>query len=193
MRSKREIKMNKKGVSMVLIAVIIIAVVVIGVVAYWALTNTGGEEGPTPTPTPTPGSSVGDATSLGFKVNATIDGNNEIYAFTAKNLGTSDILLRVDEIDADNNVFVYVYDQTAQSLWIQYAGAWTDSSMTFADYWNGDLSGIIGYTAFNAYKTELAANWSGSGTYDYTSGSNTYYIYDIDVNPTVEDSLFVHG
>lgn len=186
--------MNKKAVSMVLVAIIVIVVVVVvGVVAYWALTNTGGEEGPTPTPTPTPGSYIEDATSLGFKVNATIDGTNELYAFTAKNLGTSDILLRVDEIDADGNVFVYVYDQAAQSLWIQYAGAWTDSSATFADYWNGDLSGIIGYTAFNTYRTELAANWSGSGAYDYDSGGNTYHIYDIDVNPTVDDSLFVHG
>ena len=184
--------MNKKAVSMVLVAiVVIVVVVVVGVGAYWALTNTGGEEGPTPTPTPT--SSVEDATSLGFKVNATIDGNNELYAFTAKKLGTSDILLRVDEIDADGNVFIYVYNQTAESLWIQYAGEWTDSSATFADYWNGDLSGIIGYTAFNTYKTQLAANWSGSGDYDYDSGGNTYHIYDIDVNPTVADSLFVAG
>ena len=181
--------MNKKAVSMVLVAVIVIVVVVVvGVAAYWALSNTGGEEGPTPTPTPA--ASVEDATSLGLKVNATIDGNNELYAFTAKNLGTSDILLRVDEIDADGNVFIYVYNQTAQSLWIQYAGEWTDSSATFSDYWDGANSGIIGYTAFNAYKTELAANWSGSGAYDYTSDSNTYHIYDIDVNPTVEDSLF---
>ena len=185
--------MNKKAVSMVLVAVIVIVVVVVvGAVAYWALTNNGGGE-PAATPTPTPAASVEDATSLGFKVNATIDDNNELYAFTAKNLGSSDILLRVDEIDADGNVFIYVYNETAQSLWIQYAGEWTDSSATFADYWNGDLSGIIGYTAFNTYKTQLAANWSGSGAYDYDSGGNTYHIYDIDVNPSIEDSLFVHG
>ena len=181
--------MNKKAVSMVLIAVIVIVVVVVvGVAAYWALSNTGGEEGPTPTPTPA--ASIEDATSLGYKVNATIDGKNELYAFTAKNLGTSDILLRVDEVDTDGNAFIYLYNQTAQSLWIQYAGEWTDSSATFSDYWDGANSGIIGYTAFNAYKTELAANWS-SGTYDYSSDSNTYHIYDIDVNPTIADSVFV--
>jgi hypothetical protein len=180
--------MNKKAVSMVLVAVVVIVVVVVvGVAAYWALSNNGGEEGPTPTPTPA--ASVEDATSLGFKVNATIEDNNELYAFTAKNLGTSDVLLRVDEIDADGNTFIYVYNQTAQSLWIQYAGEWTDSSATFSDYWDGANSGIIGYTAFSTYQSELAANWS-SGAYDYDSDGNTYHIYDIDVNPTVADSLF---
>jgi hypothetical protein len=181
--------MNKKAVSMVLIAVIVIVVVVVvGVAAYWALSNTGGEEGPTPTPTPTPAASIEDATSLGFKVNATIDGANGLYAFTAKNLGTSDILLRVDAVEADGSVFVYLYNQTAETAWVQFGGEWTDQSTSFTSYWDGTL----GYTGFSAYKAELAANWS-SGDYDYTSDSNSYHIYDIDVNPAIEDSLFVHG
>jgi hypothetical protein len=183
--------MNKKAISMVIVAVIVIVVVVVvGAVAYWALTNTGGEEGPTPTPTPT--SSVEDAASLGFKVNATIGGNNGLYAFTAKNLGTSDILLRVDAVEADGSVFVYLYNQTAETVWIQYADTWTDSSTTFADYWNGANS-ALGYTGFDGYKTELAANWSGTGDHDYTSGSDTFHIFDITVNPAPEDSLFIHG
>jgi hypothetical protein len=185
--------MNKKAVSWVVIGIIIVAVIVVGVVAYWALTNTGGgEEGPTPTPTAT--SPVEGATSIGFKVNATIEGNSEEYAFTAKNLGTSDIQLLVDEIDAQGNLFVYLYNQTAQTLWIQYEGAWTDSSTSFATYWNGDQSAIIGDTALNSYVTELA-NWSGSGDYSYTSNGNSYKIFDIIVNPPAADidPLFVHG
>jgi hypothetical protein len=182
--------MNKKAVSWVVIGIIIVAVVVIGVVGYWALTNTGGES-PSPTPAPTP--DVAGATSIGFKVNATFaDGNNEEYAFTAKNLGASDIQLRVDEIDAQGNLFVYLYNQTAQTLWIQYADTWTDSSTDFASYWDGANSALIGDTALNNYMTELA-NWSGSGNYDYTSDGNSYSIFDIVLNPTLDDSLFQHG
>jgi hypothetical protein len=189
-RYERGFRMNKKAVSWVVIGIIIIAVVVVGVVAYWALTSTGGgEAGPTPTPTP----DVAGATSIGFKVNATINGNSEEYAFTAKNLGTSDIQLLVDEIDAQGNLFVYLYNQTAQTLWIQYGGAWTDSSADFATYWNGDQSAIIGYTAFTDYKNQIATNWSGSGDYSYTSGGNSYTIFDIILNPAPADSLFQHG
>lgn len=178
--------MNKKAVSWIVIGIIIVAVIVVGVVAYWAYTNAGGgEEGPTPAPTP----DVAGATSIGFKVNATIEGANGLYAFTAKNLGTSDILLRVDAIEADGSVFIYLYNQTAQTVWVQYGGEWTDQSADFASYWNGANS-ALGYTGFSTYKAEIAANWSGSGAYDYTSNSNSYHIYDIDVNPTIADSLF---
>ena len=183
--------MNKKGIStLVIIAIIVIAVVIAGVAVYvW---YSGGGE-PTPTPTPTPTSAVEGATSLGFKVNATIGGNNELHAFTAKNLGTADILLRVDMIDAQGNVFVYLFNQTAQTLWISVSGEWMDQSTEFASYWNGANSATIGYTAFDGYKTKLATNWSGSGDYDYTSGEDTFHIYDIAVNPSVADSLFEHG
>jgi len=174
---------------------IIIAVVVLGVVAYWAYTNYGtATPTPTPTPSPTPTPQpIATATSLGFKVDATIGGNSEVYAFTAKNLGTSNILLRVDEVDAQGTNFVYVYNQTAKTAWASIAGEWMDVSADFDSYWSGANSAIIGYTAFNNYKSELAANWSGTGNYDYTSGGDTFHIYDIIVNPNPADSLFEHG
>jgi len=184
--------MNKKAVSWVVIGIIIIAVVVVGVVAYWAFTSTGGGgEGPTPTPAATP--DVAGATSIGFKVNATINGVSEEYAFTAKNLGTSDILLRTDEIDAQGNAFVYVFNETAQTVWASAMGQWSDVSSDFASYWDGANSGIIGYTAFTDYKNQIAAHWSGSGDYSYTSGGNSYKIFDIILNPAPADSLFQHG
>jgi len=178
--------MNKKGISWVVIGIVIVAVVVVGVVAYWAMTNSGGESGGgTP--------DVAGATSLGFKVNATIGGVNEEYAFTAKNLGTSEVMLRVDEIDAQGNAFVYVFNQTAQTVWASASGQWNNVSSEFASYWDGANSAVIGYTAFEGYKTQLATNWSGSGDYDYTSGGDTFHIFDIILNPTVADSLFQHG
>jgi hypothetical protein len=178
--------MNKKGISWVVIGIVIVAVVVVGVVVYWAMTSGGGEGGGG-------APDVAGATSLGFKVNATIGGVNEEYAFTAKNLGTSEVMLRVDEIDAQGNAFVYVFNQTAQTVWASVSGQWNNVSSEFASYWDGANSAIIGYTAFEGYKTQLATNWSGSGDYDYTSGGDTFHIFDIIVNPTLEDSLFQHG
>jgi len=179
--------MNKKGISLVLVGIVVVAVVVVGVVAYWLMTSGGEEEAEEETP------DIAGATSLGFKINATISGANELYAFTAKNLGTSEIMLRVDQTDVEGTEFVYVFNQTAQTVWASIAGEWMDVSTEFASYWDGANSAIIGYTAFEGYKTQLATNWSGSGDYDYTSGEDTFHIFDIIVNPSVEDSLFQHG
>jgi hypothetical protein len=180
--------MNKKGVSWVIIAVVIIVVVVIGGVAYWVLTSPGTGE-PEPTPTPTPSNTIETATSLGFKV----DAFDEMYAFTAKNLGTSEIMLRTDETDAQGTAFVYLLNQGEETIWLSYAGEWMDYSDDFDSYWSGENSGYIGYTAFENYMDELAANWSGTGDYDYTSGEDAIHIYDIIVNPEPADSLFEHG
>jgi hypothetical protein len=180
--------MNKKGISWVIIAVVIIVIIVVGGVAYWAFTNTG-EPTPTPTPTPTPSVTVDTATSIGFKV----DAYGEVYAFTAKNLETSSIMLRVDETDAQGTNFVYVLNQAEETAWASIAGDWVDVSADFDSYWSGENSAIIGYTAFVNYKTELADNWSGTGNYDYTSGGDAISIYDIILNPEPADSLFEHG
>ena len=180
--------MNKKGVSWVIIAVVIIVVVVIGGVAYWVLTSPGTGE-PEPTPTPTPSATIETATSLGFKV----DAYDEVYAFTAKNLGTSEIMLRTDETDAQGTPFIYVMDQAEETAWASIAGEWMDVSDEFDAYWSGDYSTLIGYTAFDSYMTELATNWSGTGDYDYTSGEDAIHIYDIIINPEPADSMFEHG
>jgi hypothetical protein len=178
--------MNKKAVSWVIIGIVIIAVVVIGVVAYWALTSTGGEGEEEEKP------DVAGATSIGFKVDATIGGVSETYAFTAKNLGTSDIQLRTDETDAQGTQFIYVYNQTAQTVWASIAGEWMDVSSDFTSYWDGDYGTLVGHAALDSYMTTLA-DWTGTGDYEYTSGDDSYRIYDIVLNPTVEDSLFEHG
>jgi hypothetical protein len=184
--------MNKKGISTILLIGVIVAVVVVGAVAYWAYTNYGAPSPtptPAPTPTPTPAATIDTATSLGFKV----DAYGEQYAFTAKNLGGSNILLRVDETDAQNTNFIYVFNQAEETVWASIAGSWMDVSADFDSYWSGANSAIIGYTAFENYKTELAENWSGSGAYDYTSGTEAIHIYDIVLNPNPADSFFEHG
>jgi hypothetical protein len=173
--------MNKKGIStLVIVGIVVIIIVVAGIAAY--VLYSGGEEA-SPTPTPS-GSPVEGATSMRFDVNATVDGAKEIDRFTVKNLGTSNVLIRVDQTDAQGNNFIYLMNQTAQSAWADAMGTgFVDDSANFASYWDSTL---IGKAAVDMYMTALA-DWSGTG--DYTG--DTYVIYDIVVDPTLDDSVFV--
>jgi FlaG/FlaF family flagellin (archaellin) len=172
---------NKKGIStLVIVAIIVVAVVVIGAIAAYVWYS-GGTPEATPTPEPTP--DIEGATSIRFDVNATVDGNLEIDRFTAKNLGTSNVLLRVDQTDKDGVEFIYLMNQTGQTVWVNYAGTWMDDSANFAtQYWNNNL---IGNTALESYMTALA-NWSGTGNYE----GDSYIISNIVVDPTIDDSAF---
>jgi hypothetical protein len=174
------VSVNKKGIStLVIVAIIVIAVVIAGIAVY-VLYSGGGEEGPTPTPTPT--SPVEGATSMRFDVNITVDGALEIDRFTVKNLGTSDILLRVDQTDKDGLTFLYLMHQTDQKAWAYCEGQGSEVSSDFATYWDSTL---IGNAAVDKYMTALA-NWSGTGNYE----GDSFTIYDIYVNPTLDDSAF---
>ena len=171
--------MNKKAIStLVIVAIIVIAVVIAGIAVY-VLYSGGGEETPTPNP-------VEGATSMRFDVNATVDGELQINRVTTKNLGTSDVLLRVDQTDAQGNDFIYLMNQTGSEAWANFAGEWTDVSSDFATYWDNPL---IGKAGLDSYMTALA-NWSGTGDYEYTSNGDSFIIYNIVVDPTLEDSVF---
>lgn len=177
--------MNKKGVSWVLIGIVIVAVVVIGVVAYWAMTNTGGENGGNGGNGGEDVYTVENATSLEFKVNATIGEMDEEYVFMAKNLGTSEVMLRVEQVSGGSE-FIYIMNQAEQEAWAAFDGEWMDVSDQFSVYWDDTWA-----PALADYKTQLA-DWTGTGDYEYTSGEDSYRVYDIVVNPTLEDSLFTH-
>ena len=174
--------MNKKAISMLVIVVIVVIIVVVAGIAVYVLYS-GGEGEPSPTPTPAPTPDIEGATSIKFDVEVTVEGALETDRFTAKNLGTSDVLLRVDQTDAQGTEFTYIMNQTGQTAWVKYAGEWMDMSSTFeSDYWN---SGLIGNAALNNYVTALA-DWTGTGDYE----GDTFIISNIIVNPTLEDSVF---
>lgn len=165
--------MNKKGISMlVTVAIIVIAVVVVGVVAYYMWTS--GEE---PTPSPVEG-----ATSMRFDVEATVEGAVETDRFTVKNLGSSDILLRVDQTDAQGNNFIYLMNQTGQTVWADFGTGFMDYSSDFATYWDNEL---IGKPALDKYMAALD-DWSGTGNYEGTG----FTISNIVVDPSIPDSAF---
>ena len=168
--------MNKKGIStLVIVAIIVIAVVIAGIAVYVLYSGTGGENGEE-----TP--DIEGATSMRFDVNATVNGALEIDRFTAKNLGTSDVLLRVDQTDAQGNEFIYLMNQTGQTVWADFGTGFVDYSSDFATYWDNDL---IGNAALDSYMTALA-NWSGTGNYE----GDSFIISNIVVNPTLADSVF---
>ena len=173
--------MNKKAISMlVIVVIIVIAVVVGGIAAYYVLTSGEGGE-PEATPTPSPSSDVADADSISFDVGIP---DVETDKFTAKNLGTSDVLLRVDQTDAQGNVFIYLMNQTAQSAWANFGGEWTDDSANFdANYWSSEY---IGKVALDSYIDALAADWSGTGGFE----GDGYVISNIALNPELADSIF---
>jgi hypothetical protein len=172
---------NKKAISMLMIVVIVVIVVVVAGIAVYVLYS-GGEGEPEPTPAPT-SNPVEGATSMRFDVNATVDGLLEVDMFTMKNLGSSDVLLRVDQTDAQGGQFTYLMNQTGQTAWADFGTGFTDQSEYFEDqYWNNEL---IGYTAVETYMTALE-DWSGTGDYE----GDSYIIYNIVVDPTIDDSAF---
>ena len=173
--------MNKKGIStMVIVAIIVIAVVIVGVAVYvW---YSGGAQEPEPTPTPAPTPDIEGATSMRFDVEADVEGAAETDRFTVKNLGTSNILLRVDQTDAQGNEFIYLMNQAEQTAWADFGTGFMDYSSDFATYWDNNL---IGKPGLDKYMTALA-DWSGTGDYE----GDTFTISNIVVDPTIEDSVF---
>ena len=177
--------MNKKGISTLVIVAVVIIIIVVAGIAVYVLYMGGGEETPSPTPTPT-SNPVADATSMRFDVNATVDGELQINRVTTKNLGTSDILLRVDQTDAQGNDFTYIMNQTGQTVWADFGAGFDDYSSDWSTYWDNTL---IGNAGLQSYLTALE-DWSGTGDYEYESGGNSFVIYNIVVDPSLDDSAF---
>jgi len=163
--------MNQKTIAIV--AIVIVAVAVIGVVAYWALTRP---------PSETPPTGIADATSLKFNVDI-IGGNaNGTYRYMSKNIGTSDMMIRV-EIPTPGVELVYIVNGAQQKAWSYEGAGWNDLSSTFSTQWDAWESTYSGYT-------DRLTTWtSGDWTYTGDDGSSVR-VYDITVNPTLDDSLF---
>ncbi|MCX8153862.1 MAG: hypothetical protein N3E52_05460 [Candidatus Bathyarchaeota archaeon] len=181
--------MNKNAVSKLLVVgVVVIVVVAAGVAAYWLLANpggTGGQTGSEETGGET-APNVASANSLQFDVIATINGVQEQYRFIAKNIGTSNLMIRVDQTDPQGNAFKYIINSAEQKVWVYYNGDWMDMSAQFSTYWDQWKP------AFDGYRSSLEG-WSGTGDYEYTANGNTFKITNIIVNPTLADSLFQPG
>ena len=177
--------MNKKGISTLVIAVIVVVVIaVVGVGVYVAMSGTGGNGGATPTPTAT-APDVGGASSLQFSVEVTSEDTVYTNTYMAKNIGTSDMMMRIEMSSTDGDI-IYIVNGAEQKVWMGMGGEWTDMSSSFSDEWDSWSTTVSGY------QDELV-DWTGTGEWTYTEDGTTVRIYDISVNPTLEDSLFQHS
>jgi hypothetical protein len=167
--------MNKKTMY-IIVAVLVVVIIVAGAVAYVLSTNNGGTTNPTPTPTAAP--TVVGANTLQFYVNETTSGAIVTYEFQCKNFNTSTELIRVDIPGA--TTYSYIIKAGEQKSLSNQTGTWVQDS-TF------DPAGFA--TLFTNHVANLASQ-GNSNDLTYTSGSSTYKIFCVAVNPTLADSLF---
>jgi hypothetical protein len=174
--------MKQKNLAIVIVAVLIVAVV--SVVAYWALSN-GGEttNGETTNGETTNGeTNVGDASSLQYRVSIVREGESYETMYSAKNIGTSDLMIRVDISTTEGDI-VYIVNGAQQKAWEYVGDEWNDLSDTFSAEWDMWNTTVQGYT-------DNLSSWTG-GDWTYTDADGTpVRIYDITVNPSLADSLF---
>ncbi len=124
---------------------------------------------------------IGSATSLSFKVTVTYQGAATETTFKAKDIGSSSMKIRMEGTAAGYE-YIYIVNGAQQKAWMYAGGQWLDMSSTFSTYWS------TWSQSFSGYQESLSA-WT-SGTYTSPDGSVT--ISDIQVNPSLDDSLFVH-
>lgn len=176
--------MNKKTIYIV-VAVLVVIVVIAGAAAFLYWNGGGGGTTPTPTPTATPVPTVVGASTLQINVNETGSAGTVTYMFSAKNVNTTSLVLRMDIPGGSAGNYSYIIDTGAQKAYLSVdnGATWT------SDDWPTDYAMAV--TPFNDYVTHLADNWNGSDlTYTYTSSTGTILIYGIRPNPTLPDSLF---
>jgi len=172
--------MNKKTIY--IIVAVLIVVIVVGVAAYALLYNGGSGGQSTPTPTPTATASVANATSLEFTANITSQGITVTHVFYGKNIGTSNLTIRLEILGGESGNWSYILNTGQEKSWNSTNnGAWASSNFT-ADwaFWGTRWTNLV---------TNLK-NWSGTGDYSYTSNGNAVTISCISVNPKLSDSLF---
>jgi hypothetical protein len=166
-------KNETKGIAPLIIAVVVIVVAAgVGVGAYVVTRGGGGGTGGG-------NGNIGDATSLSFDVAATVGEQSVSYTFKAKDLGSTNAKLRVDMTTAGTTIG-YIINGALQKVWVSYGGTWTELPGEYSTQWSTWDATLSGY------ETSLAG-WT-SGTYTSPDGSVT--ISNVQVNPTLADSLF---
>jgi hypothetical protein len=172
--------MNKK-ITYILVAVVI--VVIGAAVAGVLLLNGGSNGGNNNGGGNTQPVSVANATSLEFKANITSQGTTVTHLFYGKNIGTSNLTIRLDILGGESGNWSYILNAGQESSWnsTNY-GAWASGNFT------------VDWSLWGTRWTNLVTNlknWSGKGDYSYTSSSGNFVkISSIAVNSKLADSLF---
>jgi hypothetical protein len=124
------------------------------------------------------------ATSMRYKVSIQPAGQAGMeYEYIVKDAGTENMKMRI-EIETEYDFTIYVINGETQSAWVHTGEEWLDLSDGFATYWD------MHKESWEGYQTSLQ-DWTGAGEYRYDAPTgDSVVIYDIEINPTLEDSLF---
>lgn len=127
--------------------------------------------------------SVAGASSLKYSVSVTENGVNQgSYTFWGKNADTNSFMMRIEFSSPDGDG-IYIFNAAKREAWIYSDGEWEDVSIVFDmqfDAWNNLWRGYV----------NSLAGWAGTGDHSYSADGVTVRIYDISVNPSLDDSLF---
>ncbi len=198
--------MNQKGISKIVVVGIIVVILVVSAVGvYLAMSGDGDDNGnngdgnDTTNGDTTNGETengdngdtveqendVAGANSLQFKVSVDpADSESVDYTYMIKDANTSDMMMRV-EMDTAGEEMIYILNRPQQKVWVYSGGQWMDFSNTYQTYWDTWNS------AWEGYRTNLL-DWTG-GDWTYTTpDGDSVRIYDIDIDPSLADSLFQH-
>jgi hypothetical protein len=195
----KDLKKNNTGISTMLIVAVVVVILVVAVaVGAFALLSQPAAPSDNPTPTPSGTSDpsatsstetpdIAGASSLKYSVSVAENGVVQAsYTFWGKNAGRDDFAMRIEYSDTEGSG-IYIFNAGTKEAWTNAGdGEWIDMSSYFDmqyDIWKQSWSGYI----------SSLASWNGMGDYSYTVEGFTYRIYDISVNPTLEDSLFTHS
>ncbi len=129
---------------------------------------------------------IEEASSLKFTVEGTTaEGDHGILTWSAKDIGTEAMKMRA-EGTSNGEEFGYILNGVTKTIYALEDGVWEKHEFG-DDYW--DMMWDSYETMFQSYHTALTG-WTG-GEYTYTDGEgNQARIYEIQVNPSLDDSLF---
>ncbi len=171
-------------------AIIVVALALVAIIvaaSAFALVlqnNNGNTTTPSTSPTTPPSLNIANASSIAFSVNDTSQGVTTTYKFTAQNLNTANIALRVEVPGCDTGLnYTYVLKTDTQSVFSQInGGAWTAENFSSQwPLWGNMLSGYV----------QKLDTWNSIHPYSYTaSNGDPILIFDISVNPTIPASTF---
>ncbi len=174
--------MNQK--SIYIIAAALIVVIAAASAGILLLQQNNGSSVTEPTATPAAAVNIPAANRLSFDVNDTSQGTTTTYKFTADNLGTPNIDLRVEVPGCDTGLnYTYVLNAATRSAYNQInSGAWTTENFSNAwPLWGNMWSGYV----------DKLNTWNSTNQYSYTAqNGDPITIFDICVNPSLPASTF---
>jgi len=176
--------MSQRGMATPVIVGIVVAIVVGVAVTAVALISGGGGAGGG-AGGGTGGGNVATAASLQFDVDTRDESDQTVTAGTCymKNIGQPNAKIRMD-ITVQGMATKIIIDAASEKFWMWGAETgWMDVS----DYMNPDMYESMA----EGYRAQLS-NWSGVGNeYTYTTPEGySVRIYNIQINPSLPDSLF---